>query len=221
MHLLTQSGASGVHISCQDHDIRHVLKTRLIAHKNNLPFHVRVGGPAAKNDMSIAKDMYADGIIAPMIESEYALSTFTRFSKELDVHRGIVIETRQGIENMETILQSQDLEYVDTICIGRSVLVSSYRTNTAYMNTISFKDSMIKKLTHLKQVTNIPVSIEGNINADAYDFLKNVYGKNLIQRVHTKHMIFDLNDSFFENYKHVLIEIEKFEFNLKTADFTQ
>ena len=220
MTILTHLGASGVHISFENGDV-HVLKSRLLSEKNNLPFHVKIAGPGAKNDARAAMEMCADGIIAPMIESDFALSKFMSFTKHLDVQREITLETRQGVDNLDHILLSQDMEYVDNICIGRSVLVSSYRTNRTYMNTLSFKDNMERMLSKIKNVNGISISMEGDMNDEAYDFIKYLYGKKLLDSVKTKNVIFKITKHFLENYKEALMEAEKleFEFKLKNQDF--
>ena len=218
MNVLRNLGASGIHISFENSDV-HILKSRILSEKHQLPFHVKIAGPGARNDARAAMDMCANGIISPMIESDYALTRFTSFAKHLDVQRGITIETRQGVDNLDHILLSQDMEYVDNICIGRSVLVSSYRTNRTYMNTLSFKDNMERMLSKIKNVSDISISMEGDMNEDAYDFIKYLHGKKLLDTVKTKNVMFKISKHFLENYKEALIEAEKFELKLKNEDF--
>ena len=49
---------------------------RNITKKNNLKLNVKIGGCEAKNDIFYCSNLKSDSIVAPMVESEYALLKF-------------------------------------------------------------------------------------------------------------------------------------------------
>ena len=96
-------GAVGIKTSFEDEGARpkNVRKLRNVSHLAGLDMNVKIGGPEAKTDFYTAIDIGTDGIVAPMIESSFALSKFTDYSKDFDIKRGINIESKQGLENLE------------------------------------------------------------------------------------------------------------------------
>ena len=49
---------------------------RMITNKANLNLNVKIGGCEAKNDIFFCKKIKTNSMVAPMIESEYALKKF-------------------------------------------------------------------------------------------------------------------------------------------------
>ena len=114
--ILKKCGAMGVKTSFEDEgaDPINVYKLRNITNKVGLDLNLKIGGVEAKTDFNLAMDIGVDGVVAPMVESEFALSKFTSFSKEYEVstfrqhepyrlslyrsgRSGFIIEQRSGI----------------------------------------------------------------------------------------------------------------------------
>ena len=79
LSFLKKCGAIGVKTSFEDegaHPIN-VYKLRSITNKAGLDLTVKIGGVEAKTDFNLAIDIDVDGVVAPMVESEFALSKFT------------------------------------------------------------------------------------------------------------------------------------------------
>ncbi|HBS03767.1 MAG TPA: aldolase [Leptospiraceae bacterium] len=97
-----------------------------------LPLHVKVGGPEARNDIRNLLQIGVDGIIAPMIESSYALKNFIQTLKELcspeqyeKLEKGINLETVTAFQNMDSILTSPARMELKQITAARTDLSGS------------------------------------------------------------------------------------------------
>lgn len=99
---------------------------RLQAQKDGLLFFVKIGGCEAKTDLDLAMEMNADGIIGPMIESEFALKKFENLvAKHADKLKKISInvETITAVDRVDALLVKTKL--VNMVTIGRSDLSDS------------------------------------------------------------------------------------------------
>lgn len=97
-----------------------------------VPLYVKIGGPEARNDIRELMEIGVDGIIAPMIESPYALKNFIQTMKELlppheysCIEKGINLETITGYQNMNAILGSAEARELSQITAARSDLSGS------------------------------------------------------------------------------------------------
>ncbi|MEQ8350219.1 MAG: aldolase [Leptospiraceae bacterium] len=97
-----------------------------------LPLHVKIGGPEARNDIRNLLQIGVDGIIAPMIESAYALGNFIQTLKDLctseqygSVEKGINLETITAFRNMDSILTSSTRKELNQVTAARTDLSGS------------------------------------------------------------------------------------------------
>ena len=85
--------------------------------------NVKIGGCEAKNDIFFCKKISTDSIVAPMIESEYALKKFIQCAGKNKKNKLLVnLETNLSLVNLSKILNSNAFKLLDGIVIGRSDL---------------------------------------------------------------------------------------------------
>jgi citrate lyase beta subunit len=149
---LKKCGAVGVKTSFEDEGAhpKNVQKLRLLTNKVGLDLNLKIGGAEAKTDFNMGLEMDVDGVVAPMIESEFALSKFTSFSKNIDITRGINIESKQGISNIDSMLQSKHMDDIDYVCIGRVDLVTSYDKPRDFIESAEFRNIVTDTLIKIK-----------------------------------------------------------------------
>lgn len=97
-----------------------------------VPIYVKIGGAEARNDMRELADMDADGIIAPMIESPYALEKFIESLREVlpdrvyrRTEKGINLETATAFNRMRDILSSEAAHELVQVTAARTDLSGS------------------------------------------------------------------------------------------------
>ena len=111
---------------------RDLVRLRRITDKLSIPLYLKIGGVEALRDVKDSLEIGVDGLIAPMVESAFALKKFldgvASIYKDTDVHLSVNIETQKGIESLEKILDLGKGR-IDNITIGRTDLSSSYFDN--------------------------------------------------------------------------------------------
>lgn len=211
--LLKRCGAIGVKTSFEDEGAHplHVSKLRTITNKVGLDLNVKIGGAEAKTDFKMCLDVDADGVVAPMIESEFALSKFTSFSKNIDITRGINIESIQGIKNLDSILESEHVNDIDYLCIGRVDLVTSYNKSRNFIESPEFRHMVTESLIKMKEKGK-KTCMGGAVDLASYDFIKYLHKNELIDKVETRYIIFDVNDTFLESFDESIMNAHKFDY---------
>ena len=101
-----------------------------------LPLYVKIGGPEARNDIREMYSIDVDGIIAPMIESPYALKKFIETLHDIlspvsfdKTQKVINIETKLAVSNLDEILSIPEAASLNQITAARSDLSSSMDTS--------------------------------------------------------------------------------------------
>src|SRR5665811_1546516 len=106
--------------------INEVMRLKDIAGRVGLDLVLKIGGAEAITDMFEAQHIGTSLLIAPMIESSYALSKYLEavekyFPKELreKMHFGVNVETKLAYENFQEMLKEKKIKLIDTITVGR------------------------------------------------------------------------------------------------------
>ncbi len=100
----------------------------------HLPLYVKIGGCEARNDIRNLVEIGVDGLIAPMIESPFALEKFMESIKDLvsseqekKIKLGINIETLTGLNQLDAILTHPLSQKLDQVTAARSDLSASMK----------------------------------------------------------------------------------------------
>lgn len=103
----------------------------------NLNLVVKIGGCGALKDIQEAAKIGARVIVAPMIESPYALKKYVNtvnqvFDKqEKNITKLYVnIETQNGLRNLDEIFDSEDAKNIDGVIFGRTDFTESMALNS-------------------------------------------------------------------------------------------
>lgn len=203
----------GVKTSFEDEGAHplNVYKLRNVTNKVGLDLNIKIGGAEAKTDFKMAMEMGSDSVVAPMIESPFALSKFTEYSKHHDITRGINIESKQGITNLGSILDSKYSDNIDYICIGRSDLANSYERSGNYILSDEFCNVVTDALTMIKH-KGLMTCMGGTLESRSYDFVKFLYENKLIDKVETRYIIFKVDDNFISNFDDAITQALIFEY---------
>ena len=132
---LKESGVVGIKQSFEDEGVilEDVLKIKRLCDKLDLKLNVKIGGCEAISDINNCLSLEASGIVAPMIESEFALEKFVEsiISNTNDQDRSSIdffinIESKSAIQNLDKILSSPSSKLLKGIVVGRSDLTKSF-----------------------------------------------------------------------------------------------
>ncbi len=160
-----------------------------------LPLIVKIGGCGCVNDICSAKELGADGIIAPMIESAYALSKFVSTVEDIynrqmtGVDLLINIETEKGVQNLEEILNDKKAEFLKGIIFGRN----------DFARSIGLKQSDVEREEVFKAVSDLcaklsdnskELIIGGNVSVESIENLRKI-PRPLLKKFETRKIIFN------------------------------
>ena len=144
-----------------------------------------------------AKQIGVEYVIAPMIETPYALSKYIAaknviFSKEerADIKFLFNLETMTTFQNLEEIVTlAQSDNGVDGIVFGRSDFVGSMGKSRDSVNDLE-TTSFCKRTAERLKETDLELVVGGGVSIDATDALKEIRLEKL-SRFETRKVIFD------------------------------
>lgn len=190
------------------------MRLKEIVDRAGLDLVIKIGGAEAIRDMFDAQLLGVAGVVAPMIESSYALSKYldaveTFFPQELKdkMFFGVNIETLQGFINLKEILGGTNNRRMSVLTIGRVDLACSLG-----LGRNSINDEIIYEITQniclMAKAKGIRTTIGGGIAFEAIDFITALAKKKLIDRFETRKIVFDVNPSTNNIQKGILLANE-------------
>jgi hypothetical protein len=97
-----------------------------------LPLYVKIGGPEARNDIRELDHIGVDGLIAPMVESAFALKKFNEAlldiltpSRYHQIVKVVNLETITAAEHLESILDCEVAKVLHQVTAARTDLSAS------------------------------------------------------------------------------------------------
>jgi 4-hydroxy-2-oxoheptanedioate aldolase len=194
--LSSNHGVIGLKQSFEDEGIflDDLLTVRRITDICNLKLFVKIGGCEAKTDINNCIKYGVNGIIAPMVESSFALSKFTDITSLYSgkIQSYIVIETKTAYENLDEILEYGNNK-LNGIIVGRSDFSKSYLLNKSEVNS-NFVFDKIKKILVKSKNYNYQTTLGGNISTQSGEFIKKMYFDNLLDKIETRNVVIKLSD---------------------------
>ena len=181
-----------------------------VVYRADLDVIIKIGGCEAVRDLDQAKLLGAGGIMAPMIETPYAMKKFVNsankvYGEEVNEIEWIInTETITCLENFDDILEAGK-DFVDTIAIGRVDLSGSIGLGRSEINgekVFELASSFAKKAKE----RNIRVGVGGGISFEAIPFLMRLSG--LIDRFETRKVVFDFTLNEAQMKKGILLAME-------------
>lgn len=179
-------------------DFADLIFLRYITAKADMKLYIKLGGVEAFTDLKMCLDLASDGIIVPMIESEFALiksqnmikDIFGDNTDEFDVI--LNIETKTAVENLEKILDTMDSS-INGITIGRSDLAYSY--NKKGQQDSDFINKKVKEIVDkTESYKNLRITVGGGISNKTFSneyLIKNIAPK--LSHIETRNVILKSN----------------------------
>ena len=183
--------------------------------KAGLDFSIKIGGCEAIKDMLDTQKININSLIAPMIESPYAMkkfvnaieSVFTDKEKQ-NISFLINIETITGYNNLKDIVSAKDFDNISGIVLGRTDMVGSMNLSKQEINSekiFVIADSISNKMKELKK----DFIIGGSVSTDSIPFFRQL---PYLTKFETRKIIFDaqkaLNDKNINNGLFKAIDFE-------------
>lgn len=179
-----------------------------------LGLNIKIGGCEAIKDMLDAMILGADRIIAPMIETPYALKKFIRAAQMVygecidSVELLANIETVSAFNNFSDMLKIPEIQFLNGIVIGRVDFVGSLGLSRDSINTDEILNYALDLAVKAKSA-GLKVVVGGGVSVDSKPFFK-AFPKGHLDRFETRKVIYQCPDAI-SNPEIAFIKAVEFE----------
>ena len=193
-------GLSAFKASFEDEGISDsdLIKLLLVSAKANIPTFVKVGGCEAKRDIDFCLIHGVEGIVAPMVESSFAVSKFVNSVAEKCVNHAIIkpkiyvnIETVDACKNIKEILQVHH-ENLTGVVVGRSDLSMSLGLSKSNVEDFQVMN-YVREVFETAKTYGLETSMGGRISRNSITNIENLYSRSLLDKFQTRTLVFSLN----------------------------
>ncbi len=167
-----------------------------IIFRADMKLYIKIGGCEAVRDLDQCKLLGASGIMAPMIESPFAMQKFVNAAKKVygdnwkDVEWIINAETTTCHENLDDIFE-EGKDFLSTVSIGRVDLSASLGLTRAEING-DYMFEVTQDIAKRAKNAGYMVNFGGGISFNAIPFIKRMYPIN--DRFETRKVVFHGSD---------------------------
>jgi hypothetical protein len=170
------------------------LRLKEVCMKAGLGITLKIGGCEAIKDMYESRVIGVERIVAPMIETAYALKKFIQATKlvfpedeTVDLKFAVNIETIAGVNAFDKMLALPEISVVDGIIMGRVDLTGSLGLTREDINSQEVLE-ITRGLFIKAKAKNLECAVGGGVSAHSFPFFREL-GK-LIDRFETRKVIF-------------------------------
>ncbi len=177
--------------------IEEMMRLKDVTSSVNLPIILKIGGAEAVTDIYNGIILGVEGLIAPMVETSYAVSKYLGVINNMvqpdnrdHIEFAINIETITAVKNIDDIMALDNLDLLSSITFGRSDFVQSMGLAKSEVNSdIVFEH--VKQVATLAKDKGLKFAMGGNITKNSIDFVKKLYAEGLISKYETRKVVFD------------------------------
>lgn len=181
-----------------------LMRLRDISLQAGVDFTLKIGGGDAIRDMYDARSVGVDHLLAPMIESPFALQKYLKSVQSVfpaDERESmdflINVETVGTVELFEEMLKIPEIDQLDGIVVGRGDLVESLGYPRTEVDNDKVFDLTLKILTLSKQ-KGLETIIGGGVSANSLSFLRKL-PSGLLDRYETRKICFACPEALGES----------------------
>lgn len=178
--------------------LEEALRLKEVVTKAGLDLTIKIGGCEAIKDMLDARIIGVNTIVAPMIETDYAMKKYVQATKFVfpeeersEMHFLINLETITGFENIDKIVASPFFEDIDGCILGRVDMTGSMGLTREDINSNQVFE-IADSISHKMQDLNKLMVIGGGVSAHSLPFFSNL---PYLSKFETRKVIFDAQKS--------------------------
>ena len=195
-------------------DYRDLILLRYLTAKNDLKMIIKIGGVEAFTDLKMAIHLNADGIVVPMVESEFALIKSLNMVSDLfekdyvGFEVFINIETKTGVQNLESILKYAGNK-ITGITIGRSDLSYSYDMKSE-QDSIFITKKVEEIVESVRNNSNFKITVGGGISKKTCE--NNYFKDRVVPKIdciETRNVILKSDSVYIDGALQFALDFEK------------
>jgi hypothetical protein len=216
---LKDFGCLGVKSEFEAEGVRQdeLLRIVELCYHSDLKIGIKIGGGEAITDMYMAKNIGAEYIIAPMVETSYALSKYILAKNKVWSE-----EERKNVQflfNLETITTYNNIEEmmkvacapngVDGVVFGRVDFTTSLGLDRSFIDQKVITDYCVNSASLCKK-NNMVFVVGGGVNENSITEMRKIHNIRL-DRFETRKIIFNGNLCQEKNISEIIKTAVKFE----------
>ena len=192
------------------------LRLKDIVSEAGLNLTIKIGGCEAITDMYEAKRIGVNSIVAPMIESAYAMKKFVNATKYVfndeerdDIEFHINIETVTGFQNLDKMVVLNEFNNLSGVVLGRDDMTGSMGLTREFVDDDEILD-IAQKISDVAAFNNKKFTVGGGLTLKSIPFFKKI---NYLTGYETRKVIFDADKALKSAYSSDgLLRAIKFEY---------
>jgi len=198
-NLVENHGVIGIKTSFEDEgaSLMEVIRLKELCNQAGTKLLLKIAGAEAKRDLEDSIMIGVKGLVAPMIESPFALDKFIKSAKSIlppdvitNVQLGINIETINAYKNFSEMIKADGFKDLYHITLGRVDFVSSLNKDRSYVNSPEILEIAIDLFSKAREMAK-RVYLGGAITVDSFEFLKTLFTKGLLDKFETRYVMYD------------------------------
>jgi len=196
--------------------IEEVMRLKDIADRADLGMILKIGGAEAITDMFEAQHIGMSGLIAPMVESGYAMSKFIAAVNNYfpadarqKITFGVNIETILAYQNLGDILGQKGIEIIRKVTVGRVDMTGSLGLGRDDINCdriYQITEDIFRQAKKKKKIT----TLGGGIAVEAVPFIRKLSAQKLLNFFETRKIVFKTPKKF-NRMKEAVVLANRFE----------
>lgn len=168
-----------------------IARLKILTNQIGTKLKVKIGGVEAVNDIHNCLSLNVDGLIAPMVETEFGLMKFLESIEKSNLKKipelSINIETITGYKNLDKIIKRAQGK-ISNITIGRSDLSKSFLDNNIRQNS-EIITKIIMNISKKLRKTKIKLTVGGGIDKNTIIRYNNIKIWKYVDKLETRKII--------------------------------
>jgi hypothetical protein len=187
---------------------------RAITKAAKINLNVKIGGCEAKNDIFFCKKINTNSIVAPMVESKYALKKFIQcVGKKTNISLLVNLETDLSLLNLNSMIGSKYFQFLNGIVIGRSDLAGSLDLEKKDVNSNKIFNKVKNSFLKIKKFSKKKMIFKmgGSITPKSIKFIEKLYNRKLLHRIETRNVEIKLSKNTIKKLDQIISKAFEFE----------
>lgn len=179
-----------------------------------LPIILKIGGVEAVTDVYSALSIGVKGIIAPMVETPFALTKFLNLIKNMiaednakDIEFGFNLETITAYKNIDAMFKLPDVSILSYVTVGRVDLTGSMELGREAINTFSEVYKICESVLSKTKKRGLKTGLGGGISKEALPIITKLAKAKLLDKFETRKVVFPAT-SYKYGYAAILKALE-------------
>lgn len=173
-----------------------LMRLKDITSSVDLPIILKIGGVEAITDVYNGLAIGVKGLIAPMVETPFALSKFLNMAKNFvpkdnaeDIEFAFNLETITAYENFDEMLKMPGIELLSGITIGRVDFADSINKGRDYVDSSEVFE-MCETVFKKTKAKNLKTGLGGAISDNSVDFIRRLNDMKVLDKFETRKVVF-------------------------------